>query len=451
MVPREAAKRLAYCLLLMVLMCVMPVAASAGDNLLHFWQLALKNDPQLRGAEFESLANQEALQQSYAGLLPKVSADASLTRTYQRINSSDNQVYTAGSTDYNTRAYSLNLVQPLFRYGAYVAVNQAKSVQSRTELEVEKARQDLALRVAEAYMEVLLNRDRLAAVKAEESALEQHHVRARERVDKGMAPITDRYDTEARLAAVSAQRVEAENALQDAFQALTDICGVAVTDITSLKTDIPLQLPQPANIQQWTDIGMKQNLDILIQKLKADVSDKEMQRQKAAHLPSLDFQADYTNNNTKGSLFGGGSDTSTYDLMLKLNIPIYEGGIVSSRTREASNLHQSALQGLTRQVRATERRVRSTYNGIISAISRVQAMKKSIDAQLLVVEAKEEGFKAGLFISLAVLDATQDLYRYKKEYSQARNDYILNFLRLKHAVGALKADELSQVNAWLQD
>jgi outer membrane protein len=137
--------------------------------------------------------------------------------------------------------------------------------------------------------------------------------------------------------------------------------------------------------------------------------------------------------------------------MFKLNIPLYEGGLITSKTREAANLYQSALQGITKQNRAAERKVRSTYNGVVSAINRVMAMKKSVEAQMLVIEAKEEGFRAGLYISLAVLDAMQDLYRYKKEYSQALNDYILNSFRLKHAVGILKPEDLSLVNAWLQN
>jgi outer membrane protein len=235
------------------------------------------------------------------------------------------------------------------------------------------------------------------------------------------------------------------------MQALVEICGVPAVEIKLLKDEIPLVQPFPGQIDHWVEAGLKQNLEILIQKLKAEISDKEVRRQKSSHYPTLDFQADYINKNTKGSLFGGGSDTTTYDFMVKLTIPIYEGGLVTSKTREAFNLYQSALQGVEKQSRAADRKVRASYNGVVSAITRVQAMKKSLDAQLLVVEAKEEGFKAGLYISLAVLDAMQDLYRYKKEYSQARNDYILNSFRLRHAVGTLKPEELNLVNAWLQN
>ena len=425
-------------------------SASTGD-LLYYYDLALKNDPQFRGVEYESLASRETLRQAYAGLLPKIYGDLSYSQTFQNINSSENQVYSAGSTNYDSQTYGVSLTQPIFRYATFVSIAQAKTVLNRSALELEKARQDLALRVAEAYMDVLLTKDKLAAIKAEESAVELHHVRAKERSEKGMAPITDRYDTEARLAAVRAQRLEAENVLSDAFQSLAEICGVPALEVKSLKEEIQLTQPSPENVDHWMEAGSKQNLEILIQKLKAEIADKEVGRQKSAHYPTLDLQGNYVTTDTKGSLFGGGSNTSNYDLMIKLNIPIYEGGVITSKTREAANLHQSALQGSTKQNRAAERKIRATYNGVVSAMARVMAMKKSVEAQMLVVEAKEEGFKAGLYISLAVLDAMQDLYRYKKDYSQARNDYILNSFRLKHAVGTLKLEELNLVNAWLQD
>ena len=436
-----------------VLVCAFSVpsnSASTGD-LLYYYDLALKNDPMFKGAEYESLATRETLQQAYAGILPNIYGDLNYTRTSQTINDSENQVYAAGATDYDSQTYGVSLTQPIFRYSSFISIDQAKSVLNRSDLELEKARQDLALRVVETYMDVLLTKDKLAAVKAEESAVELLHERAKERSEKGMAPITDRYDTEARLAAVRAQRVEAENLLNDAFQALTERCGVPALEIKLLKDEIPLTQPFPEHIDHWTEAGLKQNLEILIQKLKAEIAEKEVSRQRSAHYPTLDFQADYINKDTKGSLFGGGSNTTNYDLMLKLNIPLYEGGRITSKTREAANLHQSALQGITKQNRAAERKVRSTYNGVVSAITRVMAMKKSVEAQMLVIEAKEAGFRAGLFISLAVLDAMQDLYRYKKEYSQALNDYILNSFRLKHAVGILKPEDLSLVNAWLQN
>lgn len=450
------SKRISFAVSVLVMSALMvcsprPATAASHGDVLYYYGLALQNDPQFKSSEYQALASREALPQAYAGLLPKLFLEFNDTYTFQDVYSSQNTVYAVGSTSYNSYSPSVSLIQPLFNYASYVGVNQAKLVMSRTDLEIEKARQDTAIRVVEAYLNVLLNKDKLAAVTAEESAVRLQSVRARERHEKGMAPITDRYDTEARLAAVVAQRIESENVLHDAFQALTEICGVTTQEIKLLKEDLALTKPIPDQLDHWVREGLRQNLDILIQKSKAEVANKEVDRQRAAHYPTVDFKADFNYLDTQGSLYGGGSNTSTYTLMAKVTVPIYEGGMVTSKTREALNNYRSAEEGVTKQNRQVERTVRSTYMGIDSAKSRTDAMKKSIEAQKLVVQSKEEGFKAGLYISLAVLDAMQDLYRYKKEYSQARTDYILNSFRLKHAVGALKQEDLAVVNTWLQE
>lgn len=426
------------------------VSPAWANDILYFYNLALKNDPQLRGSQYDHMASRETLRQAYAALYPQIFADVNYTSTNQDITSSDNKVYSVGQMTYDSQTYSVNLTQPLFRYSSFMAVGQARVILKRADLELEKAKQDLILRVAEAYMEVLSSRDKLAAVVAEETALDSHYERAKWRADKGMAPITDLYDAEARLAAVKAQRIEAEYVVKDSYQALAEMCGVAVLETKQLKEEIPLTPPFPASIDNWIDAALKQNLEILIQKSKAEIADREISRQKAAHYPTLDFQADYVMKDTTGTLFGGGSSTQTYDLMIKLNIPIYEGGLTTSKTRESANLYQSAVQAIMKQSRAAERKARSTYNGVLSASTRVVAMKKSVEAQQTVVEAKEEGFKAGLFVGIAVLDAMQDLYKYKKEYSQARNDYLLNTVRLKHTAGTLGEDDLRQINSLLQ-
>jgi outer membrane protein len=441
-------KSLAVFTILSLMSCLLKPAYA--NDLLYYYELALKNDPQFKGSKYEQLATREVLSQAYAGLLPKIYADANYTLTGQDIVSSDNQVFAVGTIHYDSKGYSANLIQPLFRYDSFLSVGQAKSVVKRSDLELEKAKQDLILRLTAAYMDILSAYDKLVAIKAEEDAVASHYELAKMRTGNGLAPITDLYDSEARLAAVRAQRTEAENFLNDKKQALVEICGVSDVETNPLKTEIPLVSPLPGNIENWVSAARKQNLDVRIQEYRAEIAEKEIGRQKAAHYPSVDFVADYIMKKTGGTLFGGGSDTKNYDFIFRLNIPIYEGGLITSKTREAENLYQSAVQTLEKNTRAAERNARMNYNGVLSAITRVEAMQKSIEAQNLVVEAKQEGFKAGLFIGIAVLDSLQDLYRYKKEYSQARNDYVLNTFTLKLSAGTLNEEDIRQLNSWLQ-
>ncbi|GFO63478.1 TolC family outer membrane protein [Geomonas paludis] len=446
---KQTASFVLFSVTLLCSFLVFPRSALAAD-LLHYYNLALSKDPQLRGAEYRSLATVETLQQAYAGVLPKIYGFAGYTHTFQDVRSSQNSVYVVGTIDYPTRFYGAALSQPLFRYSSYLSIGQAKRLLQRSELELEKARQDVTLRVVEAYMNILLYQDRLAAIKAEETAVELHHTLARARFETGLAPVTDAYDAEARLAAVKAQRGEAQYLLQDAFQALVEICGERVQEVRPLKDDIPMPLPFPQGGAFWLEAARRKNLELRIQKENAEVARREVRLRESAHYPTLDFQADYNQSVTRGSLFGLGSNTVIWNAMVRLNIPLYEGGMTSSRTREAAHLLQGALQEVEGASRAVERKTSAAYNDIVSAATRAEAMKKSVSAQTLVVEGKEEGFRSGMYTSIAVLDAMQDLYRYRREYSLARRDYILSSLRLKQVTGTLTGEDVGLINQWLQ-
>ncbi len=421
-----------------------------GGDLMSYYALALKNDPQLGGAKFETDASKEALKQAWGGVSPHLNFEFDYGYTRQDIRSSDNKVYGTGTTNYGSWQYSFTVAQPLFNYQSFLSIDQARSTISRSEMELEKARQDLILRVAEGYLNVILAQDKVAVSKAQTAALELHHTVAKARTERGAAPITDLYDTEARLAAVQAEQIEAENFLKDTSQALREIVGTDDIQVKRLKGEIRMVSPAPDNSAAWLATTRNRNPDIQILRQKTEISGTEVDRQKAGHYPTLDLQGDYIVKDTQGTLFGGGSNTATYDVLLKFNLPLYQGGTTASKVRETSSLHKSALMALERQMRASERKTLSAFNEIQASISRTAAMKKSIDSQKLVVEAKTEGFKSGLYISLAVLDAEQDLYKYEKEYSEARNNYLLNFVRLNHAVGTLGEEHVRLVNSLLE-
>ncbi len=433
-----------------VLLAGLLIAPAFGGDLMSFYSLALKNDPQLGGAQFENQASRETLKQAYGGVSPRVNFEFDYGYTRQDIRSSDNRVYGTGTTNYGSYQYSLTVNQPLFNYQSYLSIDQAKATINRSDVELEKARQDLILRVTESYLDILLAQDKVTVAQAQVAAVELHHTVAKARSERGAAPITDLYDTEARLAAVKAELVEAENFLKDTSQGLREIVGTEDVSVRKLKENIPLLSPSPDNSAAWVATARNRNPEILILKHRAEISGKEVDRQKAGHYPTLDLQGDYIVKDTQGTLFGGGSNTATYDILLKFNLPLYGGGTTSSKVRETSSLHQSTLKALERQTRSAERKTNNAFNEIQTAVSRTSAMTKSVEAQKMVVEAKEEGFKSGLYISLAVLDAVQDLYKYRKEYSQARNNYLLNFVRLNHSVGTLGEEHLRVVNSLLE-
>ncbi len=423
---------------------------ACAEDMSDIYSLALKQDPRFLGSEFQHEASQETLKQAYAEYYPTVMGEGSYTYSSQDIVSSDNEVFDTGKTDFDTQDYTLTLSQPLFNYSYIVGVRQAKSVIERSDMELELARQELILRVSEAYLTALAARDNLDYAQSEEEIDKQHLEDATARHEAGLVPVTDVYDARARYASVQAQRVEGEHLLDDALQALKEIAGEPVESLAGLKEEMPLAGPVPADAESWATAALGQNLGVNIQQHEVDIAREEVNRQRSGHYPTLDLVGRYNKQETDGTLFGGGSEVDTTDIFVSLKIPIFEGGLVSSRTREAKSLNAKAEEKLTELTRSVDREARASYSGVKTAISKVESLQKSIESQELVLEAKKEGFESGLFTSLAVLDASRDLYFYKRDHSKARYDYILNNLKLRQAVGTLTENDLNQVNAWLK-
>jgi len=276
------------------------------------------------------------------------------------------------------------------------------------------------------------------------------HERAEARYKSGMAPVTDLYDARARLASVHAQVIKAESDLRDALQSIREICGTPVSELKALKEELPIIMPNPENPEHWVKVALEQNLKIKSTQYDYDISQKEIDKQMAGHYPKLDLVGRYYREDTGGSLFGGGSVVDTMDLMLQANVPIFEGGLISSRVREAKDKSKKSSENLEKQRRAIVREVNASYDGIRSSMSRADALKKSVESQTVLLEAKERGYKSGLYTSIAVLDAARDLYMYRRDYAQSRYEYVMNTLRLKQAVGTLTEAEIVTINGWLQ-
>ncbi len=218
----------------------------------------------------------------------------------------------------------------------------------------------------------------------------------------------------------------------------------------SAQGGMPLVGPDPDDINDWIDAALKQNLEVQIRQQEALVAKREIERQKAGHWPTLAFVGRLNRNDEGGSLFGGDSDVETREAILQLNLPIFQGGSVSSKTREALKLYKATEQDMEKEIRAVKRETKAGFLGVKSAIENTRALKQSVVSNQIALEAKREGFRSGLFPSLVVLDAERDLHQAKLEYAKAQYEYILNSLRLKKAVSTLNEEDLAGINQWLE-
>jgi len=422
-----------------------------AEDLREIYNVSLERDSRFIAARFKFESVSENVKLARARLLPSLFASYDYEDNTQDIKRSDNQVFQQGKDDFDTKSYGVELSQPLFRFGDWVALRQAKAEVAQSLLEFTAAEQDLILRVSEAYLGVLAAKDNVNFATAELIAVKRQLDLVTARRDSGLATRTDFYDAQARYTLSVANEIAAKNKLEDSYRALSESTGRLDTDLAVLKDKIALQAPQPQDIDQWVQAAGEQNLELQAKIRGVEIAQQERRRLRANHYPTLDLAANFDNRDTSGSLFGGGSEVERTDIALRFRLPIYQGGSVSASVRQAGKDLGRAREESTLQARIVDREVRAAYLGVISGIQRVEALRDSVVAQDAALTAKQKGNLAGINTTLNVLDAERDLYFIKRDFAQARYDYLLSTLRLKRATGTLSQADLDGVNAMLNE
>lgn len=432
---------------LLLTFCMQPGLARATD-LLDTYALAEGSDPIYQEARANYRATLESKPQARAQLLPQIGLSASTFRNQQDITTGGPDTFGgAGEVEFTSRAYSLDLRQPLFRAPEYQQYQQADSIVKRADAELRAARQDLILRVAEAYFDVLAAEDNLEFARAEKRSLEQQLEQAEQRFEVGLTAITDIREAEAGYDSAVAQVIEAENAVDNAREALRELTGQYVSELNELNDEIPLVKPEPADIDEWTSRSQEQNINITAAEFALETADKEIDVQKAGHLPTLDLVASTGYDKTGGRF--GSTRTHADAIGLELNVPLFSGGATTSRTREARDLYDASLQRLHATRRNAQSLTRQSYLGVISGISRIEALKKAVVSNETALEATNAGFEVGTRTAVDVVAAERALSDARRNLARARYDYIINTLRLKQAAGILSDQDLALVNRWL--
>ncbi len=422
-----------------------------ADDLLSLWKVAVEKDAKYLAAEHKFLANKEGVIQTRAQLLPTLAYQREFKSTDQTINHSDNVVYGSGSDKYPTRSYGITLTQSVFDFARWERFYQSKASANRAEVEYNLARQDLLIRLAENYFAVLERSDQLETVQSEKTAMNKHLSVAEKKLKSGLGRTVDVEDARARYLNALSKEVELQSRLTDSRYALREVINMIPENLSGLRTDIALQMPAPDKADDWVNTSLKHNLELSAMRFSMEESQKEINALHAAHYPTVDLL--YTNKNveTEGSVFGGGSDVDTADIALQINVPLYSGGLMSSRVRQAAEKKNSVFEEFNEKQRSVERVTYDAYHRISAAIIQVEALQQSVKAQERMLQTKESGYRGGQNNILEVLDVQQDLSQAQQALTKARYDYVLNTLRLRQASGDLQESDLAAVNGWLTD
>lgn len=432
--------RLAFLPAVGLLLLAQPLHA---DSLTDVYALAQQHSPQLQAASAASVASAQRKRQALAQFLPQARFGANLSAAWQQTGSLSQNV--------NSSGYSLNLTQPVYYQERFHQYAQADSRLAQSEAELEAARRELLLTVAERYFEVLAAIDNREFTSAEKQAIGRQMEQTKQRFDVGLIAITDVHEAQAAFDLAVAQEIEAENLLASAREGLRELTGQYHNNLSALTDNVPLVSPEPADIQKWIDTALRQNYRLQAVQYGVDAAREEIRSQRAGHFPTVDVVAGHDYSAEGGLRIGAGDGSFTNtSISLQLNLPLYSGGATVARTKEAEALYDQASASLEEQRRAIQRRTSESYLKIFTTISRVKALKQALTSTQSALTASEAGLEVGTRTTVDVLNTRRDLFRARRDHARARYDYVLNTLRLKEAAGQLALAELQQVNAWLK-
>lgn len=396
-------------------------------------------------------ALQERIPQGRAGLLPQATVTANTQHNDRRIS-----FRTAGipesSTQFNSNAITVSIVQPIVRMQNVVAYEQARTQVGQADTQLAVAAQDLILRVAQAYFDVLLAQDNIALAEAQKSAIGIQLEQAKRNFEVGTATITDTHEAQARYDLTVSQEIASRNDLELRRRGLEQITAQPAPPLAPLSTRLRLQQPEPARIETWLEEARRTNLQIRVAEAGLQLAAQNIDRARTGHYPTLDAVASYQDASQGAGIAGlqsPGFDAKSRAIGLQLAIPLYQGGLVSSQVREAIAGEDRARHDLEQARRAAEFNVRQAYLGVATGIAQVEALQAALRSTESQLESTRLGQQVGVRTQVDVLNAQQQLYTARRDLAQSRYNYVLSLLRLKAAVGQLAEDDLVQVNQWL--
>jgi outer membrane protein len=419
--------------------------AQAAD-LLQMYKEALANDAQYASARATLAAGQERAPQGRAGLLPTVA----LSGNYNRLGLDATQSGITVDRNFNATGYTLSLSQPLLRWANWEQYQQGKLSVAVSETQFAQAQQDLILRVAQAYFDVLTSQDALASVQAQKVAITEQLASAKRNFEVGTATITDTHEAQARYDLAVAQEFAAQNDLEIRRNALRQIIGKPPEVLSTLRPGMKLNAPEPAQIDVWVNSAETQNYGVVGQQLSLEIAQREIKKNRAGHLPTLDLVASRSYSNQGASaLSASGSLTNTNAIGVQWTIPIFSGFAVDSRVREAIALEERTRSDLETARRTAAQGARQAFLGVNNGLAQVRALEAAEVSSQSALESNRLGYQVGVRINIDVLNAQQQLFSTQRDLAKARYDTLINGLRLKSAAGTLREEDLMQVNALL--
>ena len=429
------------------------MAANAND-LKELYELAVTRDASLQVAGFQRDAAIESRPQALAQWLPQISANASAARERQGFDSG--QLGNAEAADcaltaaagmqhcYGTvHSLGVNLSQTLWSFQAFSQLKEANSAAAAAEAAYQGARQNLLLRVAQAYFGILSAADQLATNRGEREAFAQLLNQAQTREKTGVGPRSDVEQAQAFYDASVQGVIDAQNALDDANLALSEIVGAPIAAAAPLRADIPLTSPEPDSADEWVVAARRDNFAVRSAALKAEAAERDISAQRGRGLPTFALTGS-SSKITQNEVLGGNESMDTVGV--SFSWPLFQGGAVASAVRQSRALYAQAQAVYDSTQRDAERQTRAAFRNTVSGIQRIQAARRAVDSGAQAVEASRRNVEFGTGTEFDLLNAQNNYFAARRAYSQTRYDYLTSVLTLKQQAGRLTEQDLIAID-----
>ena len=428
------------------LAALLAVAPARGEDLLQVYREAQQNDPTLAAARASWSATQERVPQARSGLLPLVSAAGQANAS-----SYDASIRSDPRTDINRSfgfgSLTVSASQPLYRLQNKVAYDQARQQVAQADYTLSSAQQDLILRVAQAYFDVLLAEFNVELAESQKAAVSEQLAQAKRNFEVGVSTITDTNEAQARFDSIVALEISARNDLDNRRTALRAIIGRAPGSLKGVGQGFEPWLPSPNALDFWIDRALADNLAVRIAGYNFDIATLEVDRQRAGHFPTIDLVGSFNLQGSNASVSTGVASDSRQALIgLTLNVPIYTGGFVDSKVREAIALQDNARQNLEVARRSALFNAQTGFTGVNSAVASVKAFEQALKSAQVAYDSNRLGQEVGVRTTLDVLTTLQNVFQTRRDLAQSYFNYLIGVLRLKAAVGTLSEQDLEDIN-----
>ena len=440
--------------------------ASAAD-LLSVYKDALANDPTIRQADYVRKATEQAKPEAWANLLPQITGQGSYTlghNTGTQPTPLPSGLFESTSDSFpKSTVWAINLTQNLFSWTNWSTLRQADSQVAQAEADYRTAQQALLQRVAQRYFNVLAAQDTLEAQQVALEAFNRQLDQANKRFEVGLIAITDVQDSKAARDQSNAAVIEAKRSLASAEEQLREVTGQKYEQLSRPGSDMPLASPAPANEQEWVDMALDQNTQLLSSRLASDIARENVRIAFGGHLPEINLVGTYgkNDNNGRADITSAQTGFASYDPYpsssttrqygVQVQVPIFSGGRTNARVKEQEYRWMAAKEAVTAQSRATERAARDAYLGVISEMARVEALKQAVDSSQTSLKATEAGYEVGTRTSVDVLDQRRQLVANQTTYLNSRYVYLTNVVTLRQAAGTLDEKTLDELNKLLTE